>query len=674
MPPEAIVRRLLRHVAWRVRLQQAGVAMATGAGVAVFPFIATHDWRITSACAIAAACGAWWVLRRNQMRTAACIEARAPECRNVLITAEALLEGRLAARPHVAAVVLDDASKVAAAIEPARLWPWHRAAAALAGAVVLWTVAGLLPATRLSPLAPGLIEASSVPVVGNVQVVVTPPAYAGRASETLANPDRLSALAGSRATVRVESTGDRVVLDTAAGLVDVSRAEDGAFTGALVIESDGYLAITPIDVAGAEGARRLIGVTAIADRPPDVRLTEPGKDLYLKSGDARVAVSVRATDDFGVRTLTLAYTKVAGAGESFTFTDGETPLAVTRVSEREWTATGTLPLDAMSLEVGDMVVYRGIATDGRPGAVPVESDAFLIEIITEGSAMAEGFSIDDRQDKYALSQQMVIIKTERLLAKAGSLTPEALSDEALALAAEQRSVRAEIVFMVGGEFEDEVVEAEHEHEVTDGRFDNTGRADLGRATRAMSRAATELVTAELEAALVSERAALAALQRALSRRRFILRTLTERERIDDTRRLQGRLTDLGRGERPVEAPEVNSLIAAARQALETIALVSRQPALNAGHAARLSRAAGGLLAADGRGAPVVDVAARLSAAGEAIARGAPDAARQVLADAATRLTAVASTALAAAPANAESADVARLRGALADALASGGRR
>jgi len=103
------------------------------------------------------------------------------------------------------------------------------------------------------------------------------------------------------------------------------------------------------------------------------------------------------------------------------------------------------------------VVYRGLALDRRPGAAPVESDAFIVEIVSAGDAMAEGFSIDERQDKYALSQQMVIIKTERLIAKLPTLSKDALVEQALGIAAEQRSVRAEIVFMMGGEFEDEEV-------------------------------------------------------------------------------------------------------------------------------------------------------------------------------------------------------------------------
>jgi hypothetical protein len=102
--------------------------------------------------------------------------------------------------------------------------------------------------------------------------------------------------------------------------------------------------------------------------------------------------------------------------------------------------------------------------------------------------------------------------------------------------------------------------------------------------------------------------------------------------------------------------------------------VSRQPTLTSSHASQLSAAAAGLLATDGRGAPVVDVAARLSVSAEAIVAGTPDIARRALADATTRLMAIAAAELTTAPSIDSDREAARLRGALADALRAGGGR
>lgn len=674
MPPEARVSHLLRRVSLRLQRQAAARALTVAAVIALVPFLLTQRLLPTAgAAAIAAAAYLWWT-RGTRQHIAAQVEARVPQCRNVLITAEALIDRRLRAKPEVQSLVLDDAARQADAIAPAALWPWFRPTLALATAATLWAIAILVPPGRLATLVPGSVAASSLPAIEQVEILVSPPAYSGSPSATFSNPERITVLAGSRARVSISSRAAVVTIESESGSQRAARDEDGRFSAEVPVENDGYLAVTPISEDGRAGARRLIGVTALPDRAPEVRITEPGKDLFLRSAATPLRVKLQAEDDLGLRRVQLAYTKVAGAGESFTFTEGEAPVTITRTNERQWTAFGTLPLDTMSLDIGDMVVYRAIALDGRPGATPVESDAFIVEIVSVSDAMAEGFSIDERQDKYALSQQMVIIKTERLIAKAPGLPAAAVLDEALNIAAEQRSVRAEIVFMMGGEFEDEEVEAEHESELIEGRTANSGRADLGRATRAMSRAAAQLTDVDLKTALATERAALADMQRALSRRRFILRTLTQRGQIDDTRRLQGRLAGLGRGNRAVDAPVANLLVTAARHALLVVTEVSRQPALTASHASQLSAAAAGLLTTDGRGAPVVDVAARMSAAAEAIVAGTPDAARQAMADAATRLMAIASEQLATAPAGESDRALARLRGALADALRPGGGR
>jgi hypothetical protein len=680
--PDSQVHRLLGRAATRLRQQAAVSASGIGVAAAALPYAvasqldlpASAVWGSTVSVAALTAYAIWRRTRRWRLDVAARIEARVPECRNVLITADALLAGRLNTTPVVRAVVLDDAAARAATIAPAVLWPWRPVVWTPVVAAMLWLGVAYIPFTRLAGGMAAITAAAFGPSISQVELVITPPAYSGQPAVTVRDPERITPLAGSRVAVRVTAAAAGVTLETSGGVVPLSRGDGAVFTGSVLVEADGYLALMPSGADGGAGARRLIGVTAVPDRPPEVRIVEPGKDLFLRDGSTRVTVRVQAGDDLGLRSLQLAYTKVAGAGESFTFTEGQATVTLARASDREWTATGVLPLDTMKLDVGDMVVYRGVAVDGRPGAAPVESDAFIVEIVSANSAMAEGFSIDDKQDKYALSQQMVILKTERLLARAPGMSRDAVRDEAMNLAAEQRSVRAEIVFMMGGEFEDEFVEAEHEHEVTDGRFDNSGRADLGLATRAMSRAASQLIDADLKAALASERAALVAMQRALSRRRFILRTLTQREPIDDSRRLQGVLKGLGRGTRLVDDNFVSPRVLAARDALLVVVDVSNHRVLTPADAARLSAAAAALLKTDGRSAPMVDVAARLTTAAAAIAAVRRDDADRALLDASTRLTAIVASELAAAPGHAPAAEREQLRGALADALRRGGGR
>jgi hypothetical protein len=579
-------REVLRFIG-RVRARQAMLAaitwLALGALFAAAVIAGVHLWRgslrgmqadllswtgpVAIVFAVAGALAAW-----GRARTPIEIERRAPESRNIVLTASELLAEPARATPAVTDLVVSRAADTVRALHPARLFPARTALITLAIATIFWLVT--LGATFAGdPIAPVTLGAAPVrDEVGTIQVTVTPPAYTKRQAQRLTNPSRIEAMAGSRIDLTVR--GDDVHVETLEGAVVTTVPNHYS----LVSNADGFIAIR----AGASD-RRLIGLSVTPDQSPRVRITAPGKDMFLSDAKRRVPVDIDARDDLGLAALKLRYTKVSGSGERFTFVEGEIPVTVARPNDHEWTAKGMIDLAALKLEQGDMLVYRGAAADGRPGAALAESDAFIIEITSPLSAAASGFSVDDQQDKYALSQQMVILKTERLLARAATLPPDSLAYYSQNIAAEQRSVRAEFVFMMGGEVAEEVIaaadqadidetkEAENESELAAGRMVNRGRVALVEAIRQMSRASTHLNNVDPRTALPVEKAALVALQQAFSRTRYILRALTQRERLDLSRRLTGVLSLAARDARPQANPPVDPAIVSLRRSLATIA-------------------------------------------------------------------------------------------------------
>src|SRR5204862_7339912 len=138
----------------------------------------------------------------------------------------------------------------------------------------------------------------------------------------------------------------------------------------------------------------------------------------------------------------------------------------------------------------------------RPGdGGEASSDAFFIEISRLGVAAGDAFTLSEQETRYALSQQMLIVKTERLEQKRASTPPEEFGDASQNLAVEQRMIRSELVFMLGGEIEDEEVEAEQSTELQEGRLANRGQRDLRAATVAMSQAEKWLTAANTAEAL-----------------------------------------------------------------------------------------------------------------------------------------------------------------------------
>ena len=517
--------------------------------------------------------------------------------------------------------------------------------------------------------------------IQRVAVRITAPRYTGRAEAVLRDPARIEALSGSTIAFVITASADSLVIGTGDSTRTLRRGADGTFTWSVPAVLDGYVALEPRGARGEPGARRLIGLSVRADDAPRVRIAAPARDMIVPDSNRTIDVRIEADDDLAMSTLKLRYTKVSGSGERFTFAEGEVPVSITRASPTQWTARAGLALAPLLQEPGDLVVYRAVATDSRPGSAPVESDAFIAELAAPGGIAALGFSLDPDEDRYALSQQMVILKTERLLARKATMPASALAEEAAQLAGEQRRVRAEFVFMMGGEFAQEAVgegamdeldetrEAESEGDLAAGRMANRGRMALLGAVRAMSRAAVALTVADLTPALAQEKSALKQLQEAFARSRFLMRALSQREQLDLTRRLTGRLDSTASVRAPISEGERNARQGAWRDVLRDLMLVAQQPSLDA---PRLSLLAERVLQIDASSPVAQRLSAQLASAAADTRR--PGSRSRLLIDsAATGLTALLEEGLrpaAPAPATGETRRLqAGLEAALRDAIA-----
>ena len=616
----------------------------------------------------------WW---RSLPEIARELERRTTSGRNLIVTGAELLHGT---RGYVHDAVMSRAAQKAREVDVPRLFPARTAVSAVILSAIVLVASVLRPISGDRSVARQR-SGVSAPVVQRVEVTVVPPAYSALPRTTTIDPTRIEALAGSRIEVRLLASATSVSLETLEGTQSM-RDEAGAFNAILTAHSDGFLAFEPSDSAGTTGTRRLVGLTVTPDSPPRVTMKSPGRDLFFSVVPDTLPVAISADDDLALESLHLRYTAVSGSGERFTFVEREVPIAVNNANPASWTARGTWRLSDLGLSPGDLLVYRAVATDKRPGAPPVESESYVLEVVTPGAIAAERFAADDQRDRYAVSQQMIILKTERLIARRGSLAGDSVSAESRLLAAEQRSVRAEFVFMMGGELEDmaadaagtlelnEVAEAEAESDLLAGRQQNQGRVDMMRAIRAMSRASSSLTDANLDQALQNERTALDNLMRAFSRSRFILRALTQRERIDLERRLSGSLVLTAGVSGPLVAPVPDERAVALRRLLADVAAMATNDSAAANRAVT---SALGVLRTD-PGSPAIQ---RLSARVQAIAGQA----RSRQAGLAPRLDSLlkevsqeVEMSMPAAPASRSALDADLLQGALRDAASRRARR
>lgn len=634
----------------------AGLAAATilgalgwpGRGAVLTPFAAGI------AALVAGAAIRLLLARPTPAAAALAAESAAPRSQNVIFTAfELSVAG--ATLPRVARVNSDDAlrayvydtvfecaAREARSLDAARLFPARGRAAGAAAAACAW----LLVVARATGGHVTGLPASATAVIDRVEVAIAPPAYTGSGIRTVRNPERVEVLEGSEVTVRVQSNADSLAVTVAdsADLPKVTSAGGGAFSVRMRPRESGFVGVEAIKRGvSAPGERRLVGVTVVSDAPPAPRIVAPERDLMLADGHRTLDVEVAATDDIGLRSLSLHYTKASGSGEQYTFVEGEVPLTLRRTNATHWTGKARWVLDSLGLNPGDIVVYRATASDARPGSGPVESDAFIIEIPAPGSVAAGGFSIDPDDDRSALSQQMIVLKAERLLAAKARMSGEAFADSAAALSVEQRRVRAEFVFMMGGEVgevhpdaatEDlnEEEEAAGESDLLAGREMNAGRIALRAATRAMSLVARELDQVQVASALEHAKEAVKRLEEAFSRNRILLRALAEREALDPSRRLSGALTEIARAPRPLVLAATPARVAEIRHVLADASALGRAPA-----ASDLSLLAERVLRVDPGSKTMQAASAVLVRAASSAARGESAAARALVDDASLAL-------------------------------------
>jgi hypothetical protein len=110
-----------------------------------------------------------------------------------------------------------------------------------------------------------------------------------------------------------------------------------------------------------------------------------------------------------------------------------------------------------------------------------------------------------------------------------------------------------------------------------------------RAINAMSRAEAQLNDGRAVEALVFERQALASLERALDRRRYFLRTLPDRSRIDAARRLTGERREARSWTRDQYTASADATLDASRRVMrELAAAAANGAAVNAALAARVA--------------------------------------------------------------------------------------
>ena len=331
------------------------------------------------------------------------------------------------------------------------------------GPGAVWTVWGSPPgsASLAGVSVPGdRSDPGAVEELGDLSdrlvVTVRPPSYTGLPERRADLDSGVDALAGSvlHLSLPLPAGGDAPELrrvrpeagSSAEGIewTPFERGEPGEWTAEFGLDAGDRGVVLRL------GDEWILPVRVRTDDPPEVELLEPTRDLVLATGTGEVTLRARARDAFGIESFELGWMHTRGSGESFDFRDGRIRWdAVEEQDDGTLEGRLTLDLESMGMGPGDVLHLRALARDGNLVTGPGEgvSRTRQLRVIREGDEMAVdaliGLPVDVEQEP-VLSQRMILLMTEELVAAAPSMEPAEVRTEALRIGREQNRLRTRI--------------------------------------------------------------------------------------------------------------------------------------------------------------------------------------------------------------------------------------
>lgn len=218
------------------------------------------------------------------------------------------------------------------------------------------------------------------PFVGDINIVATYPAYLDRGDERLSADEPMRIPAGTRLAIsgRASSPIAAALLASANRTFRI-EAQGTQFRGTIVPTTrDVWEWRTEGATQPIEDLPPALDIDVIPDSLPRVEILAPQGERMV-TPTARVAVELMASDDYGLRSVSLRVRELAEDGASAVIT-----LADTR--ESMWSGVHALELGPLGLEPGEAVEVTLVARDGAPGDRRSTSAPLILRVPTASQA------------------------------------------------------------------------------------------------------------------------------------------------------------------------------------------------------------------------------------------------------------------------------------------------
>ena len=353
------------------------------------------------------------------------------------------------------------------------------------------------------------LRVTDLPALSALAIDLRYPPYTGLATEHIKVGGDVAAVVGTMVTIHATITkpvrggvlafdnGSRIPLAVGAG---------GLLSATFPVRTTSFYRVDLVapDGVSVPGSVQY-AVEALLDRPPTVKITEPGRDTKVTSIE-EVTVAVSASDDYGVESLALRYRRNGGDEYTVALSDSG------RRHSIDTRATHTFFLEELKLVPGDLITYHAVARDGA-GHEGV-SDVYFLEVRPFGKNYRQseqqggggGGAGGDSPDGFVARQRDVVAGTFNWIRDSTTTSARAHREDIATLNIAEGRLREEVAALARRI-------ADRAATRTDTTFALIQR-ELEEAVRGLQSAEERLVKSRGKEALPVEQQALTRLQRA----------------------------------------------------------------------------------------------------------------------------------------------------------------
>ncbi len=216
------------------------------------------------------------------------------------------------------------------------------------------------------------------PKVLNIDLSYKYPSYTGIPGRRDESTGDIRGLAGTEVTLSIQTSGtvEEGLMEIMQGdNIELKKEDDNLYSAKLILKDPDSYHIKLTDSKGKNNKfPEEYLITPLEDEKPLIMIQDPQRDLRANPVE-EVLMSVRVTDDFGIKDISLSYS-----------VNGEEEKTVSLAENREKNKKDTegsyvLYLEEFNLNPGDVITYHFEANDYFHEDSPEATDLYFIEII-----------------------------------------------------------------------------------------------------------------------------------------------------------------------------------------------------------------------------------------------------------------------------------------------------